>query len=58
METLPDGRYYLMRPVRSGMCKFESLKNGVIDLADIALMNDALDVDAENEALIARWKDE
>ncbi|MDE9443744.1 hypothetical protein KKJ13_19635 [Xenorhabdus bovienii] len=47
-----------MRPVRSGMCKFESLKNGVIDLADIALMNDALDVDAENEALIARWKDE
>ncbi|CDG95689.1 hypothetical protein KKI93_17695 [Xenorhabdus bovienii] len=47
-----------MRPVRNGMCKFESLKNGVIDLADIALMNDALDVDAENEALIARWKDE
>ncbi|MDE1477562.1 hypothetical protein KKJ01_04730 [Xenorhabdus bovienii] len=47
-----------MRPVRKGMCKFESLKNGVIDLADIALMNDALDVDAENEALIARWKDE
>ncbi|CDM89061.1 DUF6889 family protein [Xenorhabdus bovienii] len=47
-----------MRPVRNGMCKFESLKNGIIDLADIALMNDALDVDAENEALIARWKDE
>ncbi|MEQ1966249.1 hypothetical protein ABLA30_04195 [Xenorhabdus nematophila] len=47
-----------MRPVHNGMCKFESLKNGVIDLADIALMNDALDVDAENDALIARWKDE
>ncbi|WP_413770683.1 DUF6889 family protein [Xenorhabdus bovienii] len=40
------------------MCKFESLKNGDVDLADIALMNDTLDVDAENEALIARWKDE
>ncbi|MCP9270236.1 hypothetical protein M5U04_19685 [Xenorhabdus sp. XENO-1] len=47
-----------MRPVRNGMCKFESLKNGSIDLADIALMNDALDVDAENEALIKRWQDE
>ncbi|CDH25708.1 hypothetical protein PSI22_14325 [Xenorhabdus sp. XENO-7] len=47
-----------MRPVRNGMCKFESLKNGDVDLADIALMNDTLDVDAENEALIARWKDE
>ncbi|MBC8950254.1 hypothetical protein [Xenorhabdus sp. TS4] len=46
-----------MRPVRNGMCKYESLKNGDIDLADIALMNDALDVDAENEALITRWKD-
>ncbi|CCW31075.1 conserved hypothetical protein [Xenorhabdus nematophila F1] len=47
-----------MRPVRNGMCQFESLKNGGVDLADIALMNDALDVDAENEALIARWRDE
>ncbi|MBC8947226.1 DUF6889 family protein [Xenorhabdus indica] len=47
-----------MRPVRHGMCTFQSLKNGDIDLADIALMNDTLDVDAENEALIARWRDE
>ncbi|WP_426576680.1 DUF6889 family protein [Xenorhabdus stockiae] len=35
------------------MCPFLSLKNGDVDLADIALMNDALDVDAENEALIS-----
>ena len=34
------------------MCKFESLKNGELDLADIALMNDALDVVADNEYLI------
>ncbi|WP_408675089.1 DUF6889 family protein [Xenorhabdus szentirmaii] len=47
-----------MRPALEGMCKFESLENGVIDLAGIALMNDALDVKAENEALIARWRDE
>lgn len=31
------------------MCVYESLKNGAIDLADIALMNDALDVVAENQ---------
>ncbi|WP_437434750.1 DUF6889 family protein [Acinetobacter oleivorans] len=34
------------------MCKFESLKNGKLDLADIALMNDALDVVADNEYLL------
>lgn len=31
------------------MCRFESLKDGTIDLADIALMNDALAVKADNE---------
>ncbi len=41
-----------MRPVIKGMCKFESLKNGKLDLADIALMNDALDVVADNEYLL------
>lgn len=38
-----------MRPVLRGLCKFESLKDGTLDLADIALMNDALDVQDENE---------
>ena len=40
-----------MRPVVKGMCRFESLKDGSVDLADIALMNDALDVVAENAQL-------
>lgn len=31
-----------------GLCKYESLKDGTLDLADIALMNDALVVKAEN----------
>ena len=31
------------------MCKFESLKDGTLDLEDIAQMNDALDVQDENE---------
>ncbi|WP_376712615.1 DUF6889 family protein, partial [Acinetobacter baumannii] len=30
-----------------GLCRFESLKDGTLDLADIALMNDALDVQAD-----------
>lgn len=34
------------------MCKYESLIDGTLDLADIALMNDALDVVADNEYLI------
>jgi hypothetical protein len=31
------------------MCKYESLKDGTLDLCDVALMNDALSVKAENE---------
>ena len=36
-------------PVMHGLCRFESLKDGTLDLADIALMNDALAVQADNE---------
>lgn len=47
-----------MRPVGKGMCKYESLLNGTVSLADLALMNDYLDVEAENEATIERYKNE
>lgn len=40
---------WLLRPVVDGLCRYESLKDGSLDLADIALMNEALDVRAENE---------
>lgn len=40
-----------MRPVLAGMCQFESLKNGTLDLADIALMNDALSVREDNDRI-------
>lgn len=33
------------------MCRYENLKNGKLDLGDVALMNDALDVQDENERL-------
>ncbi|WP_181147794.1 DUF6889 family protein [Photorhabdus akhurstii] len=48
----------MLRPVIAGMCRYESLKNSILDLADIALMNDALDVKSENEAMIERWRNE
>lgn len=54
--TLPGGEDWLLRPVIRRMCLYESLKDGSIDLADIALMNDALDVLAENERIAAGMK--
>lgn len=46
MESDED---WLLRPVVEGLCNYESLKNGLIDLEDIAKMNDALDIKYENE---------
>lgn len=42
-----------MRPVLRGLLRYESLKDGSVDLADIALLNDALDVQIENDARVA-----
>lgn len=47
---LPDGLDWLLLPVAEGMCKYESLLDGTLDLADVALMNDCLLVRAENKA--------
>ena len=44
-----DDEDWLLRPVIEGMCKYESLTDCSLDLVDIARMNDALDVRAENE---------
>lgn len=38
-----------MRPVLRGMCDYSELKNGSLDLSDIAVMNEAIDVEAENK---------
>lgn len=37
-----------MRPVLEKMCLFESLKDGTLDLCDLADMHEALDVRDEN----------
>src|SRR5690606_9494257 len=49
--TLPGGEDWLLAPVRARMCLYESLKDGTLGLEDIALMNDALAVAADNEVL-------
>lgn len=40
---------WLLRPVVRGYCSFESLKNGTIDLEDVAVLNDAADLFDENQ---------
>lgn len=46
---LPGGKSWLMRPVEAGMCRFESLLDGTLDLNHIALMNETISVRVENE---------
>lgn len=38
-----------MRPVGEGLCKYESLYDGSLDLGDFARMNEFLDIKAENQ---------
>ena len=46
---MPEGEDWLLRPVFAGCIKYESLVDGTLDLADVALLNDALDVQQENQ---------
>lgn len=39
-----------MRPVLRGLCRYESLIDGSLDLVDVARMNDAISVENENAA--------
>lgn len=47
--TMAHGEDWIMRPAVEGICKYESLKDCTLDLEDVARMNAALDVKAENE---------
>jgi len=47
---LPDNEDWLLAPVLEGMCSYESLLDGTVDLADIARMNDAISARNENSA--------
>lgn len=45
---MADGEDWLMRPVLGRLCAYESLVDGTLDLNDISRLNEALDVQAEN----------
>lgn len=45
----------MLRPVMHQLCKYESLLDGTLDLADIALLNDAIDVKSDNERLLNEY---
>lgn len=47
---LPGGLSWIMLPVVRGLCALRELQDGTYDIADVALMNDALEVEAENAA--------
>ena len=46
---MTGGEDWLMAPVLAGMCSYESLRDGTLDIADVAIMNEALEVRAEND---------
>ena len=48
--AMPDNEDWLFRPVIRGLCKAESLYDGTLRIERIAKLNDALDVNDENEA--------
>lgn len=52
--TMPDEEDWVMRPVVEGLCKYESIIDGTLDLEDIARLNDAIDVKYENQARYRR----
>jgi hypothetical protein len=48
-----DDEYWIMRPVMEGLCKYESLIDGTLDLGDVSRLNEALDVRDENRSRVA-----
>jgi hypothetical protein len=52
---MADKEDWMLRPVVRGMCGYEELKRDRLDLLDFAIMNDALDVEEENERRKAEY---
>lgn len=49
---MEDDEDFMLRPVLRGMCQYQSLKDGTLSLYDVCLMNEMLDIDAENQARV------
>jgi len=47
---LEGGEQFLLQPVHAGMCTYLDLKNGSLSLYDVALLNEYLEMEAENRA--------
>ncbi len=45
---MSSGEDWLLRPVMRQLIQYESLKAGLVDLADIAKLNELLDIEAIN----------
>lgn len=45
---MSDGTDWLLRPVSRGVCRYESLKDGSLNLEDLSRLNEMLDVEDEN----------
>lgn len=55
---MPDDEGWLYRPMMRGLCKYESLLDGSIGMVDLAVMNDLIDVQDENDARARRSSEE
>jgi len=53
---LPDNLDYIFRPAKAFQLDMKDLKSGAVDLCDIAMMNDYLQMEIDNEARIAKWR--
>ena len=49
---MAGGEDWLLRPVLRGLCRYESLKDGTLDLLDIAIMNEATTMDPTRRTLL------
>lgn len=47
--SLPGGEEWLLMPMLAGHYRYGELKDGSLDLADIALVHDAMALRGENE---------
>ncbi|HBE9180624.1 MULTISPECIES: DUF6889 family protein [Serratia] len=55
---MTGGEDWILRPVDAGLIPYTALKDGAVDLGDIALMNDYLDLKADNAARIDKWRND
>lgn len=55
---MAHGEDWLFRPVLAGLIKGESLIDGSVDLAYLALLNEALDVQQENKLRSVKYKEQ